>query len=471
MGQFKYSKGEEKVNKVLKLNRDLSEEIQQDMENTRAAADRSISESEALLRSLGMGNEMDLALREARQAGSSAPFSNKPEIQPWDELLKEANVRYTEPIQIEDILTPEEINSAFAEADEINAEFSRKTRIINKTDLAFLMIATALQATKSLVFPYVAEKFDYGKGLDPEKRVVHNDKSIEKAHREANDKFKNRHIEKHGAGKWMNILYNPVPYDITKGAPDLGINLGGMYHRMYTLGHDPILGWLFGTANILTDCITINTLKTYRVSRVDPNTGVPKMCITKEVVPLGSMFRESYDMIKADYLNLPAAIFAQAQHLKSDKYTKVGLPVPILSTINENFASKLYRENYDALCFERDLKIIGVSFIVSKFIDIIISLTHGLFNKDNEKQELYEVKTRKILLISNAIASTSTIINAVITENPKNLDIGSLLNTVAHLWTDIRFITKIKKEFIEAEIQKKFQKEIDDLDELYNAML
>ena len=106
-----------------------------------------------------------------------------------------------------------------------------------------------------------------------------------------------------------------------------------------------------------------------------------------------------------------------------------------------------------------------------KLIDIIISLTHGLFNQNNEKQELYEVKTRKILLISNAIASTSTIINAAITENPKNLDIGGLLNTVSHLWIDIRFITKIKKEFIEAEIQKQFQMELDELDELYNAML
>ena len=471
MGIFKYSKGEEEINKVIKLNQDLSEEIQQDMKNTRAVADRSIADSEALLRSLGMGNEVDLALRDAKQAASSGPFTNKPEIQPWEELLKEANERYAEPIQIEDILTPEEINAAFTEADEINAEFSRKTSIINKTDLAFLMIATALQVAKSLIFPYVAEKFDYGKGLDPEKRVVHNDKSIGKAHREANDKFKNRHIEKHGAGKWINILYNTVPYDITKGSAELGINMGGRYHRMYTLGHDPILGWLFGTANILTDCITFNTLKTNRVSRVDPITGGQKMWITPERVPVGAMFRESYDIIKADYLNLPAAIFAQAQHLKSDKYTKVGLPVPILPTINENFASKLYRENYDALCFGRDLKIIGASFIVSKLIDIIISLTHGLFNKNKEKQELYEVKTRKILLISNAIASTSTIINAVITENPKNLDIGSLLNTVTHLWTDIRFITKIKKEFIEAEIQKKFQKEIDDLDELYNAML
>lgn len=471
MGQFKYSKGEQEINKVIKYNQDLSEEIQRDMENTRKNADKSIAESEALLRSLGMGTEVDAALKEAKSVAATKGYENKPEMQPWEDIIKEADDRYLEPIQLENILTPEEINLAFAEAEKINQEFSRQTSIINKTDLAFLMIATALQVAKSLIFPYVAEKFDYGKGVDPEKRLAHNDKSIEKAHREANDKFKNRHIEKHGAGKWINILYNTVPYDITKGSTDLGINMGGRYHRMYTLGHDPILGWLFGTANILTDCITFNTLKTNRVSRVDPITGGQKMWITPEGVPLGSMFRESYDIIKADYLNLPAAIFAQAQHLKSDKYTKVGLPVPILPTINENFASKLYRENYDALCFGRDLKIIGVSFIVSKFIDIIISLTHGLFNKDNEKQELYEVKTRKILLISNVIASTSTVINALITENPKNLDIGSLLNTVTHLWTDIRFITKIKKEFIESEIQKKFQKEIDDLDEMYNAML
>ena len=72
MGQFKYSKGEEEVNKVLKLNRDLSEEIQQDMKNTRAAADKSIADSEAILRSLGMGNEVDLAYRDAKQDASSA---------------------------------------------------------------------------------------------------------------------------------------------------------------------------------------------------------------------------------------------------------------------------------------------------------------------------------------------------------------------------------------------------------------
>lgn len=239
---------------------------------------------------------------------------------------------------------------------------------------------------------------------------------------------------------------------------------------MYTLGHDPILGWIFGTANILTDCITFNNFHTNRISRVDPVTGGKKMLITPEIVFLGQMFKESYEMIKADPLNLPAALFAQAQHLKSDEFTKLGLPVPILPSINEDFASKLYSENYDALCFSRDAKIVGASFVVSKMFDIIISLTHGLFRKENEDKDLFEVRTRKILLISNTIASTSTVVNATITSNPKNLDIGSLLNTAMNLFTNLRFIAKIKEEFVKGEIAKRLEKEIMAIDELYDGI-
>ena len=74
------------------------------------------------------------------------------------------------------------------------------------------------------------------------------------------------------------------------------------------------------------------------------------------------------------------------------------------------------------------------------------------------------------MLISNAIASSSTIINATITSNPKNLDIGSLLNMVTHLFTDVRFILRIKQEFIESEIAKKVQKEISAVDALYETI-
>lgn len=325
---------------------------------------------------------------------------------------------------------------------DLDKQFEQATKL-TRTDIYFLMVASALQVTKSLVFPYIAEKFHYGESFDKSERLAHDDKSIEQAHKDANDEFKEKH-KKHKKGRWIEILYQTPAYDITKGSKDLGINMGGAYHRMYTLGHDPILGWVFGTMNILTDVITFNNFQSYRVTR-------KPMRITQEYVPIYRMFQESYDLVKADYLNLPAAIFAQAQHLKSDEYTKIGLPNPILSSINEEFASELYRSNYDALCLARDLKVIGVSFAVSKIFDIIISLVHGLFREVDEDKNLYEVRTRKILLYSNSIASASTIVNACITSNPKNLDIGSLLNTVTHLFTDIRFIQQIKQEFLEKE--------------------
>ena len=451
------------------MNQDLSTSLlnDSDLQATRNTADSNIDSSLALLRSLGKNKEILKMSTEIAEKGHDRPLEHRPQLETWEEIVKQANLHEPNPVVLEDIMTESEIESAFEELDEINKQFSRKTSIINKTDLSFLAIATALQVAKSLVFPYVAEKFDYGKSFDPADRLDHNDKSIEKAHRDANDKFRDKHLEKHGTGHWINILYQTVPYDITRGSADLGINMGGKYHRMYTLGHDPILGWVFGTANILTDCITFNNFHTNRISRVDPITGGKKMVITPEVVPMGKMFSECYQDVKADYLNLPAALFAQAQHLKSDEFTKLGLPVPLLSSINENFASKLYSENYDALCFARDAKIVGASFVVSKLFDIIITLTHGLFRKEDEDKDLYEVRTRKILLISNSIASTSTIINTAITKNPKNLDIGSLLNTITHLFTDLRFIARIKQEFIENEISDRLMKEIAEIDALF----
>ncbi len=465
MSKFKYSDEELDLNKILKMNQDKSTSLLNDLDlnSTRINADMNIATSTELLRSLGKGSSVDILHTQIESNGDCRKLEHPPELEEWESIVKQANECIQSHVALEDIMSANEIEEAYRELDEINHEFSQKTSIMNKTDLSFLAIATALQVAKSLIFPYVAKKFHYGESIDQSKRLNHNDKTIENEHRKANDQFRDKKLNKHETGHWINILYQTPPYDITKGSKDLGINMGGAHHRMYTMGHDPILGWIFGTMNILTDIITLNNFQSYRVTR-NP------MKITKEIVPIGVLFRESYDWVKDDFLNLPAAIFAQAQHLKSDKYTKLGLPIPILSSLNEEFASKLYKNNYDALCFARDLKIVGASFVVSKVFDMIISLVHGLFRKEDEQKSIFEVRSRKILLISNSIASASTIINAGITSNPKNLDLGSLLNTVTHLFTDVRFIAKIKQEFIESEISERIKKEINEIDRLYEEI-
>lgn len=343
--------------------------------------------------------------------------------------------------------------------DEINGEFARRTSIINKTDLTFLAIATALQTAKALLFPLVAGKVGYGNSFDKDKRLAHNDKSIKDIERSQKDSYKQKQLEKGTEEEWLEILYRKPIFDTTKGSPDIGVNMEGGYHRIHTLGHDPILGWIFGTANILTDTITLDTFKTYQGQR-DPIKILPIR------VPFFQLFGDTIKVAKRGKLNLPAGVIAEGIHLKSDEFTKAGLPVPVLETFAPEFAGKLYKNQYDALCFARDLKVIGSSAAISMFIDIIINLTHAMYYDETKdgSRDLFEIRTRKILLISNTIATTSNIIYSVVTDNPKALDIGGLLVTISHLFRDTSFILNVKKEFVENRIYEKIDEEINGIE-------
>lgn len=465
MGIFRYTKGEEEINKVMKMNQDMSQDIYNSTTDTRKKADDVIAESEKLLCSLGMGGKVEQSKTQAKEKAKNARLEHKPEIMSWENLVTDANKRIPEEVTIEQLLTPAEIDSAFREADEINDEFSNQTGIINKTDLCFLAVATALQTAKSLIYPVIAQKKGYGNSFSKELRPDH--KAFETQHKNSAKKFIEHYQKRNPKGYWINMVTQTVPYDAIKGSKNvLDKGLAGNDHRLRTLGHDPLLGWIFGTMNILTDTITLNTFSTYRISR-NP------LVVTPEIVLPNVLISEMAEMIKGDKMNLPAAIFTQAIHLKSDIYSKCGLPVPVLSAFNESFATELYKSQYDALCLSRDLKFISGSAGITILFDIIIGLVHSLFydpDKDKSKK-LYQVRTRKILLISNIIASSSNVIVSCITENPKMLDIGGLLVTVSHLFTDLRFIARVKKEFIESEMQKRLQVELNELDELYNSIM
>ena len=120
----------------------------------------------------------------------------------------------------------------------------------------------------------------------------------------------------------------------------------------------------------------------------------------------------------------------------------------------------------------KDIKIVGNQAAFSALINYIVATVHKFFydpNKD-EDEKLYEVKTRKILLYSNIIASTSNIIYTSFT-GINNLDLGGLLVALYRIVSDVSYITKIKKEFIEAELNKKYQEQINDLNREINQIL
>ncbi len=64
---------------------------------------------------------------------------------------------------------------------------------------------------------------------------------------------------------WKDVLTQSVPYDAIKTGEHVSdTGLAGTTHRYRTLGHDPIFGWVFGTANIMTNSFLKQILKLTR---------------------------------------------------------------------------------------------------------------------------------------------------------------------------------------------------------------
>ena len=65
------------------------------------------------------------------------------------------------------------------------------------------------------------------------------------------------------------------------------------------------------------------------------------------------------------------------------------------------------------------------------------------------------------------MASSSNVISVTIYQNPKKLDIGGLIVTISRLFSDVRFITKVKDEFIKNAIDDNLKEQLADLDNLF----
>ena len=383
---------------------------------------------------------------------------------------------YKDKLKISDKEREELFQDFLKNEREINKIFSEKTGL-NKTDFAFLFFAVALQVTRQYFLTG-----NLGEVFKADERLKYNNKSIEEKVKKEQKAYKDKHLKtddnqkgwgtrksEKGYRTWLEItMTKKVPYDVTKGSNDLNINMLAGNHRVKTLGHDPILGWIFGTLNIITDTVTLTNFQTYSVNM---EKGL-MFDVTKLPISLFELFQMGYESISEEWQRLPAAIFAQGLHLKSDEFTKLGLPIPVIGTFSEELALKIYKQNYDYLTLIKDIKIVGNQAAFSALINYIVATVHKFFydpNKD-EDEKLYEVKTRKILLYSNIIASTSNIIYTSFT-GINNLDLGGLLVALYRIVSDVSYITKIKKEFIEAELNKKYQEQINDLNREINQIL
>lgn len=304
--------------------------------------------------------------------------------------------------------------------DSIEKDFKKATKL-NNLDIKILMLAAALQCARQYIF--ANDKF----------RLT--DKQ--------GDKLVKNPLKKVTPKNWQDILLGSVPYDATSRSDkfrseDTGIS--GNTHRYRTLGHDPVIGWVIGPVNILSDSLTkTDIVTTYKVTNMSMDGKYPGGTI--------GAFEEAFKQAADNPYNLPAAIAKQAIHFGADYFTKQGLPVPLISTVNDDLAKTLTTK------YHIDTYSIMRGAALSTMINAIIEFIHLLFFSESTdiSLDLYKVRSKKIIMYSNIIASSSNIIYCALSKDLTKLDIGGLLVTIHRIVSDTKFINEIKKEFLEKE--------------------
>ena len=425
------------------------------------------------------------------------------DVASYEELIELAEDRgYDTNVRATDLLSSEELQDIERRKDEIEQKFKEITKL-HKVDYVFLLVAIALQITRQVLQP----RLDF-ESLDVEKRegdkaAAQNTDKTETANRISEER---ENAERQGveAGKSKQYYYaslseiadlKHVPYDaIIPG-------LSGKTHRFKTLGHDPWLGYLFGTCNILTNTLTTSDMKTVHIKN-------NQKYANADTLKMLGYCKERFNE-KGGKPVVAIALAKQAYHIHSDQKSKAGIGLPFLQLICDE-------KTIRALC-NRGIDFNAVEFLgtvakqaaFAELINFVVATTHRIlvakeeydaFCKENNisdeitlkkalekkgisnilfgNETLNEVRTRKILLISNAVASSANIIyvgvaagvsgaagnSAGAYDALSKLDVGGILVTLRHLFSDGRVMAKIKDDFIKEAYNKEFAERLEAIE-------
>lgn len=373
--------------------------------------------------------------------------------------------------------------------EDLDKEFETKTGL-KGYDVKFLFVAIGLQMTKTIIINELSKIENAGSKNRNETKL---------------HELQNKILSKYSDGE--NVIERPyyaslehiitkmgVPYDATRYLNEKSYSklldkgkewsfdiddmvltektalFKGANHRFTTLGHDPILGLIFGTANIMTNTITCVKksvdIESISLPMLTTNHVVHSMDFKDpHIGTYGStiiMLQQAVERIEKEPNAFVSAFIKQIIHIGTDLYTPCGIQIPGANLILSNSNVEKLTKN---VISTGDIVKVGMSAGISVLINQIISSLHTLMYDSSMEisRELYEARTRKIIMYSNSIATGSNVLwvgGNMIYGNQgaiKQLDFGGLLVTINRLITDTEYIRKIKEEFVFGEFNKMIQ--------------
>ena len=362
-------------------------------------------------------------------------------MNPLDELFKEMNLEHEalvkRSLELHDSAkrTLHIVQNADSVLRDLDKAFEDKISL-NSKDIAFLFVAIGLQLARQHFIPQLTNSSQRPNDKDAADKTCGHDKE----HSDRSHRYYNPSLEQ--------IISNPVPFDATYGSNGALKGGGKFGHRGKTLGHDPLIGVVVGTANIATSTLTTTDLQSYHITTKD------KKDYFKSKADTIKIFEKSADKLlyqgKDGKLKMATSLIKEIIHLNSDVNSKNSLPLPIISIFDPKLASLLAEYGFDMANFIWVTK----HAIYTNYINMIISMVHCSFYDDSMDIDLYQVKTRKIVNYSNVVASSKSLVSTFVTEDFTKLDVGGLLITIFTLIKNEKFIRKVKEEFVFGSFEK-----------------
>lgn len=429
MSRYKYAELESQINRVLlyqqqelgKINFSYNDHLE-----------NRISESEALLTSLGY--------RLPEQVQKTPKQKLVMIVPKWESLCNEAELAVGSSVELESIFTAEELRDNSEAIQKLNREFKMLHRL-DRYDVTISAVAGLLGAAVDILMVGIPQRTPSGLSAGILSDFIR---------AEFDKRFPQTEMEKLAQSKTSK-----VPYDAqdNRNTGEYVEGLSAYYHRLLSLGHDPLLGFVVGVFDILAG----------RMTTIDKSGKIVSQVIE------GYADRKESDIF--------AALAKQLIHLKSDITTAMGLPVPLMGLFNllqfgsvgeeeqtiAEIVQGMYYEGYDFIHF------CSMS-VPTMLIEVVIRLGYA-FKRIKEGFSIRESipvsldrgkhpKLATMLFIGHAGATAINAGKVYFTENPLAINYPQWIAFAKYSYSQLKWVLLQKPALRECYVRSELNEEL-----------
>lgn len=406
-----------------------------------SATDDEIRRSEVLLKSLGYDLPSKNEVANKR--------NNEVIVVPnWDELCAEANQYITGKCDIRALFTEDELRQNEEAIRLLNRDF-KQIYHMDKVDYAISILAGLVGSAVDILLVGIPKKTPDGLKAGPLSDFVR-------------DYFDKKYPEEE-MQKLANSKISKVPFDAqdNRHTRIYVEGLSAYYHRLLQLGHDPVLGFIFGVSDILNGTMTT----------IDKNGKV--VC---QVMENYADRRES---------DIFLALAKQIIHFKSDITTSMGLPAPFMSLLNllqfgkigdydqtiAEIVQGMYYEGYDFIHFCSMSVPVMLIEVITRMGYALKRINEGHSVKDSIpvslKRETHP-KLATMLFISHSLATAANAGKVYFSKKPMSINYPQWLAFAKYVYSQMKWVLlekpKMRADYVSGKIYNEMQEVFDQVD-------